>query len=57
MRIVGEKVPFPCVLVTEFNLSYHNRETILFTIDPYCGNLNLKPQALKGTHIGLKEPL
>ena len=24
-----------------FNLSYHNQETILFTIGPYYGNLNL----------------
>ena len=28
------------VLVKGLNLSYHNKETILFTIDPYCGNLN-----------------
>ena len=27
------------VLVEEFNLSYHNKETILCTIDPYYGNL------------------
>ena len=24
----------------EFDLSYHNKETLLFTIDPYFGNLN-----------------
>ena len=24
-------------LVVQFNLSYHNQETILFTIDPYYG--------------------
>ena len=28
------------VLVKGFNLSYHNKETILFTTDPYYGNLN-----------------
>ena len=28
------------VIVKGFNLSYQNRETILFTIDPYYGNLN-----------------
>ena len=27
------------VLVKGFNLSYHDKETILFTIDPYYGNL------------------
>ena len=32
------------VLVQEFNLSCHNKEAILFTIDPYYGNLNPKPQ-------------
>ena len=26
--------------VKGFNLSYHNKETISFTIDPYYGNLN-----------------
>ena len=26
--------------VRGFNLSYHNKETILFTIDPQYGNLN-----------------
>ena len=25
------------------NLSYHNKETLLFTIDPYHGNLNWNP--------------
>ena len=25
--------------VNEINLSYHNKETLLFTIDPYYGNL------------------
>ena len=24
----------------ESNLSYHNKETLIFTIDPYYGNLN-----------------
>ena len=28
------------VAVKEFKLSYHNYKTILFTIYPYCGNLN-----------------
>ena len=28
------------VLAKGFNLSYHNKETILLTIDPYYGNLN-----------------
>ena len=28
------------VLVIGFNLSYQNKETILFTIDLYYGNLN-----------------
>ena len=27
-------------LVRGFNLSYHNKETILFTLDPHYGNLN-----------------
>ena len=27
-------------LVKGFNLSYYNKETILFTVDPYNGNLN-----------------
>ena len=31
------------VRVKELNLSYHNEETILFTIDPYYGNLNAMP--------------
>ena len=30
-------------LVRGFSLSYHNRETLLLTIDPYCGNLNNIP--------------
>ena len=30
-----------CVLVegSNYNLSYHKKETIFFTIDPYYGNL------------------
>ena len=32
------------VLVRGFNLSYHNIETILFTMDPQYGNLNRIPQ-------------
>ena len=28
------------VLVRGFNLSYHNKDTILFTVDPHYGNLN-----------------
>ena len=28
------------VLVSEFGLSYHTKETIVFTIDPYFGNLH-----------------
>ena len=28
------------VLVKELHLNYHNKETILFTIDPYDGNSN-----------------
>ena len=32
---------FPGVLVKEFSVSYHNiKETILFTVDTYKGNLN-----------------
>ena len=31
------------VLVRGLNLSYHNQETILFTIDSHCGNLNKDP--------------
>ena len=27
------------VLVKEHNLRYHNTETMLVTIDPYCGRL------------------
>ena len=26
--------------VKGFDLSYHDKETILFTLEPYCGNLN-----------------
>ena len=38
---LNPKTPNPCwVLVRGFNLSYHKKETILFTIDPYYGNLN-----------------
>ena len=33
------------VLVRGFHLSYHHKETILFTIDPYYGNLNQNPLA------------
>ena len=28
------------VLVRGFNFSYHNKETIVFSIDPYYGNLS-----------------
>ena len=35
------------VLVKGFNLRYHNKETILFAMDPCYGTLNLKPYALK----------
>ena len=31
------------VLVTELNLSYHNKEAPVFTLDPYHGNLNPRP--------------
>ena len=31
------------VLVKGFHLSYHKKETVLFTIDPYYGNLNYIP--------------
>ena len=31
---------FGWVLVKEFNGSHHNKETILFNIDPYYGSLN-----------------
>ena len=31
------------VLVRGFNLSYHNKETILSTIDPYYCSLNKLP--------------
>ena len=31
------------VLVKGFNKSYHNKETMLFTIDPYYGNLSKNP--------------
>ena len=31
------------VLVKGFNLSYDNKETALFTMDPYFGNLYLGP--------------
>ena len=34
------------VLVKGFNLSYHNMQTRLFTIDPYYGSLNPKPLEL-----------
>ena len=30
----------PGFLLGDFYLSYHHKETILFTIDPYDGNLN-----------------
>ena len=33
----------PGLLLKAFYLSYHNKETILFTIDPYYGNLNYIP--------------
>ena len=28
------------LLVKGFNLSYHKKETIVFTIDPYFGNVS-----------------
>ena len=31
------------VLVKGFSLSYHNKETMLFTLDPHYGTLNLEP--------------
>ena len=34
------------------NLRYHNTDTMLSTIEPYYGNLNLKPHKLKGILIG-----
>ena len=32
------------VLVRDFTLSYHSKETISFTIDPHSGNLNKIPE-------------
>ena len=32
-----DKEPLYWVLVTGSNLSYHNKETLLFTLDPYYG--------------------
>ena len=29
--------------VKEFKFRYHNKEAMLFAIDPYCGNLNEVP--------------
>ena len=37
------KIALLWVLVQGFNVSYHNEETILFTIDPYYGNLTSIP--------------
>ena len=34
---------FVWVLVKGFNLSYHSKETLSSTIDPYYGNLNKIP--------------
>ena len=46
------------VLVKGFNVSYQNKGTMLFTIDPYYGNLNLKPLTLQETLINpVKEHL
>ena len=41
--------PYTWALVTEFNLSYHKKTTILFTIDPYY---NKNPDTGKGSHDG-----
>ena len=38
----GESTNIDWALVKGFNLSYH-KGTMIFTMDPYYGNLNLKP--------------
>ena len=41
--IAAPQIPEPTlswVLVKGLNLSYHNKETIFFTTDPYYGNFN-----------------
>ena len=43
LRKESEEAPALCfcwAVVKGFNLSYRNKETLLFTIDPYYGNLN-----------------
>ena len=51
LKAVGSRLPFPrgskypilevyWVAVQELKLSYHDPETILFTIYPYYGNLH-----------------
>ena len=40
----GQPLAKTWVLVKEFNLSYHNKETLFFTKDPYYGSLNQSPQ-------------
>ena len=56
MRI---SVPIPGFLLKDTILRYHNKETVLFTIDPCFGTFNLKPSTLiKETRIDpSKEPL
>ena len=45
VRFTKTRALFSWVLAKEGNLSNHNTETILFTLDPYYGNLN--PKLLK----------
>ena len=42
--MAGTKQDKSWVLVKGFNLNYHNKETVLFTIDPHYDNLNQTPQ-------------
>ena len=46
--LAGKKTDIGWALVKGFHLSYHNKETIVFTIDPQYGNLNKNPLARTG---------
>ena len=48
-RVQGFKIPLLVQasmlrLLRDLTLSYYNKETIQFTVDPYCGNLNKTPK-------------
>ena len=47
------RTDFFWALGKRLNLSYHNKETILLTVDPYDGNLNLGAEYLSPKKVNL----